>query len=225
MLTNKLLDFSTEGNFMNIRAYILLLLTLPSITVAETYKNIGPLDSLGDVKEKFPNAKYEIINAGWITQSDALYKITGEGMSGTIVVKFDDSRPGFKNYAQENPESEYIDTYNTLATQTDESALTVNWVRWVPDTLIPLQRFILKYGQPEKSGFSDEDMQPYKSWESKGLTAYLTDNGTHVLRIDYSFTKDEYRSAWKLKYNFIPAWLQNPSEKNPKKPSKAVKKI
>lgn len=210
---------------MRIRPYILLLLALPSITIAETYKNIGPLDTLGDVKEKFPNANYEILNAGWVTQSDALYKITGEGMSGTIVVKFDDSRPNFKKYAQEQPESEHIDTFNKLAAEEDEAALTVNWVRWVPDTLIPLQRFILKYGQPEKSGFSDEDMQPYKIWETKGLTAYLTDNGAHVDRVDYAFTKNEYRSAWKLKHGFIPSWFQNPSEKQPKKTGKAAKKI
>lgn len=98
--------------------------------------------------------------------------------------------------------------YRGLASQTDEVALSVNWVRWVPDTRIPLQRLVSKYGKPDKSGFSDEDYKPYRSW-NRGIEAYLTDDEKYVDRIDFNFTKEEYRKAYKEKFNFIPSWLKD----------------
>lgn len=189
---------------------------------AELYRNIGPLDSLGDVKAKFPNASFESIKAAWVTESDALYKITGQGLSGSIVVKFDDGRPVYKKILENNPDGQHNDIIAKLSEKSDEDALSVSWVRWVPDKVIPLQRFILKYGSAEKSGFDDEDMSPYKTWETKGLTAYLSDNGNYVVRVDYSFTINEQRKAWKEKEGFIPDWLQA-TESKPK-PQKKTKK-
>jgi hypothetical protein len=188
---------------------------LSSSALAEIYQGIGPLDNLGDVRARFPSAAYENIKAAWVTESDALYKISGMGISGDIYVKFSDSRPEFRKMIQESDSNEPNETLNSLAQQSDEEALSVEWVRWIPVQPIPLQRFILKYGNPSKSGFDDQDLEPYKLWESRGISAYISDNEKHVLRVDYTFTNQEYRAAYKAKYKFIPKWLE---------PDKKVKK-
>lgn len=95
-----------------------------------------------------------------------------------------------------------------LSKQPDDKAFTVDWVRWVPDAPIPLRRFISKYGKPDRSDFSDDDMQPYRSWDTKGLTAYLSDSESFVLRVDFGFTKDELRAAYQGKFGFIPDHLK-----------------
>jgi hypothetical protein len=199
---------------MRLIATILCFL-ISSTALAEIYQGIGPLDNLGDVKAKFPGAVYENIKAAWVTDEDALYKISGTGISGSIYVKFTDSRPAFRKMAQESESNEPNEVINSLAQESDEKALSVSWVRWVPVQPIPLQRFILKYGNPSKSGFDDQDLAPYKLWENRGISAFISDNEKYVVRVDYSFTTQEYRSAYKEKYNYIPKWLE--PEKKTKK--------
>lgn len=46
----------------------LILLTTLSIcsqSYAETYKGIGPFDTLSDIKQKFPGATYEKVHPAW----------------------------------------------------------------------------------------------------------------------------------------------------------------
>lgn len=177
---------------------------------AETYRGIGPLDTLSDLKEKFPTAKFSKQNPAWALETDVLYQISGEGMSGIIVVKFDDDRPYIQQLltrAGDSLESSTKEQAENLINRTDEDAITVEWVRWVPDYVIPVTRFVSKYGKPDKSGFSDEDFQPYRSWEKKGLTAYLTDDEKNVVRVDFDFTKSEWRAAYLKKGMAIPPWL------------------
>jgi hypothetical protein len=183
---------------------------------AESYRDIGPLDNLGDIKKKFPNAHVEKLSPGWAQETDALYKFTGTGMSGWIIVKFDDSRPTFKEAAEKDPTAESAAFLQEMAQQSDEEAMSVNWVRWVPDTRIPIQRLVSKYGKPEKSGFSDENYQPYRSW-NKGVDAYLSDDEKYVERIDFSFTRDEYRKAYLEKYKTVPFWLKDKPAQTKKK--------
>lgn len=212
-----------------------LLLTAPSISIAEIYRDIGPLDILNDVKAKFPNAKFEKGNPAWAQATDVMYAITGIGISGTIFIKFDDFRPSYrkhldncineqnrrtalKDMERNNPEvkegnpipeipveidpkiskltddalNDRISLYQFYINQSDDEALSVAWVRWLPDIPIPLQRFITKYGNPDVSGFSDEDMTPYRYW-NRGILTSLTDDGKKVSMVDYYFTeKDEY---------------------------------
>ena len=190
-------------------------LLFPVIAKAEIYQGIAPLDTLGKIKEKFPSAIYESVNAAWVTENDAFYKITGTGISGKIYVKFDDLRPVFRKNLLENTDPKKIEIYEKLSQEENEDALSVNWVRWMPEQPIPLQRFIQKYGNPSKSAFDDQDLTPYKSWVNRGISAYLSNNEKYVLRVDYSFTVAEQRIAWKTKHNFIPKWLE--STKNIKK--------
>ena len=188
----------------------LLIIFVPQLH-AEGYRGIEPLDNLGDVKNRFPNTKVEKLSPGWAQATDALYQFTGIGMSGFIIVKFDDYRPKWKEMAEQDqdPTSNSAKFFQTLSEKSDEEAMEVAWVRWVPNTKIPLQRLISKYGKPEKSGFSDEDFQPYRSWDKKGVAAFLSDDEKYVGRIDFSFTREEYRKAYLTKYKFLPDWLKD----------------
>lgn len=197
---------------------ILFLLTVfvPQLH-AEIYGGIMPLDTLGDIKNRYPNAKVEKMEPAWAQDTDALYMFAGVGIVGVIVVKFNDIRPTLEKIAEENPKSSDSEFYQRLTQQSDEEALAVSWVRWVPDYKIPLQRIISKYGKPEKKGFSDDGYQPYRSWPKRGIEAYLTDDEKYVHRIDYIFTQGEYRRAYLKKYKYVPDWLKETKSRTKKK--------
>ncbi len=184
---------------------------------AEMYKDIGPLDSLGDVKAKFPGASFVRQRPAWAQESDALYKMTGSGLSGTTVVKFYDVRPRYREQANQEADEEKKQNLLKFAAQTDEEALIVEWVRWIPVTPIPLVRFVSKYGPFEKSGFGSEDLQPFREWTSKGLSAFLADDEKNVVHVEFTFTRADERAAWQRRYGIIPKWLQDEAPKQPAK--------
>lgn len=175
---------------------------------AEGYMGIEPLDTLGDIENKFPDAKVEKLSPVWAQATDALYKFTGTGGSGWIVIKFDDYRPKWKEAAGKNPTSKMAELFQYMSRQTDEKALSVNWVRWFPAP-IPVQRLISKYGKPEKNGFSGGGYHPYRIWDKKGVVAYLSDDEKYVVRVDFYFTREEYRKAYSAKFGFLPDWLED----------------
>ena len=176
------------------------------IVRAETYKNIGALDTLADVKSRFPKAEFKELRPAWAQETEHLYQITGIGMSGTIIIKFDDAMPLYRDALTQAKTDEERKFWQDLLDKPDE-ALTIDWVRWVPEYAIPLQRFVSKYGAPDAKGFNDEDLQPYRSWK-RGVQAFLSDDEKFVIRVDYSFTRAELRQAYQFKYGFIPNYLK-----------------
>jgi len=174
---------------------VLVALTLLGVEAyAELYQGIGPLDTLGDLKKKFPNATFTKMNPAWAQEYDVMHKIQGSGISGTIVVKFYDGRPNWRKRAQEATDEKYKALCERMANQPDDEVM-VDWVRWLPDTPFPLERLITKYGKPDKSGFTDEDYTPYKEWTQKGVFVRLSDDGKKVLAIDFTHTKKEVDAA------------------------------
>lgn len=190
----------------------LLLLAITTIASAESYQGIGALDTLGDVKSRFPNANVEKLAPAWAQPDDALYKFTGQGISGSIVIRFYDDRPKWKADLELATTTEDAEIYQKLSQANEDSALTVVWVRWVPFESIPLSRLVSKYGKPSKSGF-DDDYRPFKEWESKAITAFLANNEKNVISIDYNFTNDDYKQAYLKKHNVIPEFLNDKSKK------------
>ena len=180
-------------------AVICIVLAAP--VCAETYKDIGPLDSLAELKAKFPGASFIDQKPAWAQQNQKLYAIKGDGMAGSIVVLFSDN-----NDVVENAQRRYAESQGVAPEpfKRSEESLVVEWVRWVPSEAIPLARVIAKYGQPEKSGFSDEDLQPYKSWIKRGLVVYLSDDSKYATRFDYSFTEKELHDTFMKKWGFDP---------------------
>jgi hypothetical protein len=177
---------------------LLALLLSAEPSVCELYRDIGPLDTLADLKSKFPGAKFELQHPAWAHEQDVLYFISGPGLPGTIVVKFFDARPEWRRQITSETDAEQRQILESLASGNDDS-VSVDWVRWVPDEPIPLQRFISKYGPPEEKGFLDDDLQPYREWK-RGLMTLLTDDEKSVVRVDFRFTPDEHCAAWKQRY-------------------------
>ena len=174
---------------------------------AECYKGVGPLDTLADLRGRFPGATFERLVPAWAQESDVMYSIVGKGMSGTMVVMFADYRPYWRDRLAATTDSSQVAFLRSLAEAADDD-VGVRWVRWIPEAPIPLDRFITKYGTPETSGFGDEDMRPYKHWVSRGLVAYLNDAGESVTTIDFEFTRADSQQAWMTKYGFIPEALE-----------------
>jgi hypothetical protein len=181
-----------------------LFLLAASWARAEIYGGIGAQDTLGDIKQRFPAAKFERLKPPWAPTWDVLYSITGPGLAGEIVVNFFDLRTDNKNEAYELAKRRVLpdsEARSLAAAQakindfSDDKALVVDWVRWVPDRPIPLQRFLSQYGSPTKGGFSKDDLQPYRDWTAQGLTAYLDDAEKSVVRVDYTFTDEEQCQA------------------------------
>lgn len=183
------------------RAVRFLLLLATTVVVVdghcEIYRGIGPLADLADMKGMFPGATLEKLTPAWAQDHDVLYQITGKGMSGTIVVKFYDGRPAWRRRAEEAEDPEQKAMLEEWA-NASEDTISVEWVRWIPDRAIPLQRFISKYGTPESKGFADEDLQPFRYWHARGLTAFLSDDEKFVVRVDFEFTVSERCEAWRL---------------------------
>lgn len=92
--------------------------TLPSLSYGEIYQGIGPLDSLADVKKMFPKATFEKVETAWGKEWDALYKVTGAGINGKIIIKFFDTM-GFKQ-EPEAPESKHQYRVISPEEQTDD---------------------------------------------------------------------------------------------------------
>lgn len=174
---------------------------------AEIYRGIRPYSTLGDVKKLFPGATFTKLKPAWAQETDAMYHVSGVGIQGEIIIKFDDSRPIYKKLVDDATDNNVKVAWKNMSDESDEDALGVSWVRWLPDAPFPLERLITKYGKPEKSDFSPEDFKPFKAWTSRGIVAALTDDGKKVVNVEFMFTAKEIRDAWNAKY----PWLKKES--------------
>ena len=157
----------------------------------EVYMGINYSDSLGQVRKLFPTAKITNAKPAWAKPEDALYSISGEGIAGTIVVKFNDTRPLFKMLADTSVPGTNREKYEKLASQSDDDALTVQWVRWAPDTAIPLKRLVEKYGPWDKKEIHIQSYQSQRTWTKRKISAHIADDDKSVQMIDFDFTPDE----------------------------------
>lgn len=186
---------------------------------AEIYRGIQPGNSMTDVKALFPGAKFTFVKTAWATEGESLYDVSGPGLPGSMKIKFNDISVVFKKIVETNPEDENSEKYKSMATSSDDS-MFVEWVRYVPENYIPIERLISKYGPAEKSGFAEDDFSPFRRWESKGVFATLTDNQKYVKLIDYIFTEKERCESYKQKGGTIPEYChKNQEPKPPKKKS------
>lgn len=147
---------------------------------------------LGEVKKLFPGAKYEEEKPAWAKEEDKLYSVTGEGIQGTIIIKFHDPRPFYRKQISESNDNVLKEIFTPYANGSPDESLEVQWVRWIPDKPFPVERMINKYGKPDINDYSSEDFQPFKQWETQGIVATLSDDGKNVLNIEYYFVKEDY---------------------------------
>ncbi len=168
--------------------------------------------TLGQIKALFPGATFEVVGAAWVTENDAFFRMTGTGLPGRTYLAFHDPRPENRRYSEEaaarvselekHPgpasDSESLsterlirDSFGKWASEPDEEALTISWIRWGPDEPIPLARYVSHYGAPEKSGFAEDDMRPYRAWPKRGVKVNLTDDEKNVASVEFEFTNSE----------------------------------
>jgi hypothetical protein len=186
---------------------------------SEIYQGIGPLDTLKDLKQKFPTAEFERLSPAWAQDADVLYRITGKGVPGRIVVTFYDNRPEWREQLKKESDPGLRKILEE-GVSLDDDSIQVEWVRWIPDEPLPLQRLVAKYGPPSEKGFGEDDFRPYRAWSDRGILANLTDDEKHVDMMEFSFTRADLRRAWLEKHGRVPSYLQENAPAKPKQPKK-----
>jgi hypothetical protein len=164
-----------------------------SFALGEILHGVYPLETFGEIRAKYPNGAFKRVYAAWVKPSQAFYSMEGSGFPGKLMLLFDDERPGSKErYTTAKCEADVVrdDTqaflcvwYKASMERKDDDALSISWVRWVPETPIPIERYKAKYGEPTKIDYSSIDMKPYAYWGAaeingkRGLKALLTATG------------------------------------------------
>lgn len=217
LYTMRELTMTLVPKMLKILTLVLTLSAAPSR--AEILHNIYPYENLKSIKTKYPNGRFKKVDAAWVTADQAFYQMTGEGFPGTLFINFSDKRPEYRTQLAEcgqttpdAPSENICSLLRKWSYEPDDESLTVVWVRWMPSAVIPLERYKSKYGEP-KITFSDDTMIPKASWDSRGLTARLTDDKKNVVFIETNFTRSELRDAWKKTAGFIPEYLKDPASK------------
>lgn len=213
---------------------VIWLVFFQSVCFAEILHGVLPLDSLKEVKQKFPNAQFTRLKPAWVTEDEAFFRMSGSGFVGELYLDFSDERPSAKKSiaklcsdSSDTPPESLCGIYSTLASQSDDEALSINWVRWVPPQAIPIQRYRSKYGEPTRIDFSKDTMEPEAHWDTIALDAGLSDDQKMVIKVETIFSRSERRQAYLRKYGFVPEFLKDsaspPSPSNDKSKPQAGK--
>lgn len=196
--------------------FSIVLLSIPFISNAEILHGIFPLQSLQNIKANYPYGRFTRVNAAWVTEAEAFYSMTGEGFPGTLYLAFEDGRPRQKKVVAEkcvgdspSMSAGVCEIFQKLANSPDDTALTINWVRWVPPQPIPYERYRSKYGEPTMVSFNDNTMKPNAFWEKVNLRADLADDNKSVLSVTTNFSRSELRAAWLRIGEFVPDDLKD----------------
>ena len=208
---------------------IFISLVISCIADADIYKDFRPEITLKEIKDNYPNGNYENINAAWVTEKDVFIKLTGSGLAGTTMLAFKKPDSAYleiisnaKAKIAENPNEDNkllestIDRYNKLISLPLDEKLTLKWLRWLPAEILPFDRLVSRYGNPEKCGFNEENFQPFCDWISRAIRANLSDDKKQVLSIEFSFTEDDFLKSWGIDYP-TPKIEENPAQKPIKK--------
>lgn len=205
--------------------------TLVQPATAEVLHEVGPLSSLGDIKKSFPNGRFERVPAAWVKEDQAFFAMTGQGFPGKLFLAFDDSRHYWRgvlsDFPPDDPElpASFTEASNTVrqrireqAYKAEDDALIINWVRWAPVAPIPIERVRAKFGDPSKCDFDADDFTPVCTWESRALSAQMSDDRKSVRFFTAGFTKAELRAAYKSRGLAIPEGLKE-EQSAPRKPA------
>lgn len=187
---------------------IITSLVFSNYALAEIYKDFTPYISLKKIKENYPNAKFEEVKAAWVTKNEAFIKLTGSGLAGTTYLALSTSDSYWQKVISdsetkiaENPNADNIellvtiDSANKFINEPLDEKLTLNWLRWAPDSALPLERLINRYGNPDVYGVDDESFQQFCNWTKRRVRAMLSDDKKMVFSIEYGFTLEENNRA------------------------------
>lgn len=184
----------------------------PGSGSAEILHGIFPLDSLVDIKNKFPNGKFTRQTPAWLQENQAMFRMVGDGFPGALILVFDDPRPyskralenRCKDKAESGVQAAVCDGHRQMVAYSDDEALSISWVRWIPEKPIPFERYRSKYGEPTRVEFDRNSMVPEAEWDKVGLQAELSDDMKFVRFVTTQFTRGEIRAAYLKRFNFVP---------------------
>lgn len=165
---------------------------LSPIALAEVSNYVGLFDSYNDLKERYPRAKFEDIDAGWITPGSRLVTLSGAGFGGSITIYFHDALYDLKQKVTsgEIDQKQFAELLKYIQMMRSEKGeLRPTWVRFVPDSKIPLSNLVKLYGIPRRE-ISTTDLKPIAYW-SRGVTAGL-DNNEMVESVTYDHIFVDY---------------------------------
>lgn len=161
-------------------------------TQAEVSHYVGLFDTYNDLKERYPRANFEDLDAAWITPGSRLVIIKGAGFNGLLTVYFHDALYDLKKQATsgEIDQKQSADLLKYIQmTRSEKGELRPTWVRFVPDSKIPLSNLVSLYGKPKRE-IAPNDLTPIAYW-SRGVTARL-DSNEMVESVTYDYLLADY---------------------------------
>jgi hypothetical protein len=186
----------------------LVLFFVASLAHAETYLNFVAEESVTTAKEKYPNATFTEIKAGWLATNEKFLQMSGTGIVGKVFLKFSTVDSFWEemmtleqseidaNLERDNAkELANIAYYKSRLARPLDDRLTLDWIRWIPDALIPIARIHGRYGKPDKCDYEQESFRPYCEWKGRGLLIGLTDDKKAVYKIEFSIVAQDYKSG------------------------------
>ena len=165
------------------------LLAIASVAQAEVFYGIEYMDTLADVKRKYPGAVFSRVRPAWLQPDQACVEMSGSGVSNKIVIIFEDIRPFFLsrlNYGGDNP---YENNLKKLLGQSDDDALTVAEVRLLYSPPIKIESFKRRYGP--NTCRETEDFRKLCDFPGRAITALLTPDEKSVFMALSWFTDKE----------------------------------
>ena len=152
----------------NITKHLLVLILsigiLCSMTVkAEVSSYAGIFDTYTDVRNRYPNAKFEDLEPAWLTPGSRLVSISGSGLGGTIVIHFYDEEYDVKRKLASGDisQAEYSETMRVVSMlKESDSGVRATWVRYVPDNYISLSALTKLYGTPKMEISKSDSNKP-----------------------------------------------------------------
>lgn len=192
----------------------IFLWTIVSICHGETYLKFEPGDTIGVAKQKYPNAQFVPVDVGWATKSDKFIRMSGQGIVGEVYLKFSASdefmRTQKSKYLEKldtAPENEralnqnMVDYYTKELEKPDDERMSIDWIRWVPEKKLPIERVVGRYGKATKCDYDESSFEPYCDWGERGITAALSDDKKWVAMIDFKITPKDWEKKLGLQGN------------------------
>lgn len=180
------------------RAWLIAcLLAISSVAQAEVFYGIEYMDTLADVKRKYPGAVFSRVRPAWLQQHQAYIEMTGSGISNKIVIIFEDIRPFLLSILNDGGDNPYENNLKTLLNQSDEDALKVAEVRLLYSPPIKIESFKKRYGQ--NTCRETEDFRKLCDFPGRAITALLTLDDRYVLMAISWFTDQERKQIFQKK--------------------------
>jgi hypothetical protein len=191
---------------------------------------IEPLDTLADVKAKWPNAQWQEVQKATEAEPFAMWTMAAgawRGM-GTLVVYFQDTRWQAKSMLQQTSESVEQPEWRQAAQATDDDALVIDSMTLVLQEAMPLKALVKQYGRYDATMPLDDGQGVYAVWHAKGMRAVVSDASQQVEQIDFVFTPEDIGNAYRRNGQEVPpdieaAMLAKHMRKTTQTPSKHKK--